>query len=234
MTYELTDEDQLNITFHATTDKTTVVNLTNHTYCKYYSFLHNLWILLNLFLVDSMTGNLSGNARDKIYDNILHLGASHYLPVTETAIPTGEIRSVQGTPFDFSNPTKFKDQMLQINGGGKPGIDHCFVIDGALDSNGDYVYDPHHSKDYLRFAAKVTDPKSGRTVTTHTTQPGIQIYTANFLAEDSKNHPFIVHNAFCLETQHFPDSPNKPNFPTVTLHPNEVYHHQTTYTFSIE
>lgn len=232
VTYELTNADELVITFHATTDKTTVVNLTNHSYCKPPPTDQRIYYTHFLIFIDPIIGNLSGNAKDKIYDHLLHLGASHYLPVSDSAIPTGEIRSVKGEPFDFTTETRLKDQMLQINGGGKPGIDHCFVVDGALDATGAYVYHPDRTQENLRFAAKVTDPKSGRSITTFTTQPGIQIYTANFLPDDSNNHPFTMHNAYCLETQHFPDSPNKPHFPTVTLRAGEVYHHQTVYKFN--
>jgi aldose 1-epimerase len=178
-------------------------------------------------------GNLSGNGKNKIYDNVLHLNCAHYLPVSGEAIPTGEIRSVSGEPFDFTKPTVLKDQMLQISGGGKPGIDHCFVVSGALDSSGHYQYESSHYRDYLRFAGQMTDNQSGRTISVHTTQPGMQVYTANFLPDDACRHPFTVHNAFCFETQHFPDAPNKPNFPSVTLRPGEIYHHHTVYSFGV-
>lgn len=177
-------------------------------------------------------GNLSGNAKNKIYDHVLHLGCSSYLPVSATAIPTGEISPVAGTPFDYSSPKPLAPQMLDANGGGKPGIDHCYVVDNALDQNGNYIYNPQSCDEYLRFAAKVHDPHSGRTLTVHTTQPGIQLYTSNFLSEDPANHPFLLHNAMCLETQHFPDSPNKPNFPSVLLTPENKYLHKAVYSFS--
>jgi aldose 1-epimerase len=156
------------------------------------------------------------------------MGCSHYLPVNEALIPTGELRSVTDSPFDFTSERALRDQMMQISGGGKPGIDHCFVVNNAL-NNGNYQYDFNSP----RFAAKVTDPKTGRYIECHTTQPAIQIYTSNFLPDDESKFPLTVHNGICLETQHFPDSPNQSHFPSVLLTPDQEYLHKTIYSFGV-
>lgn len=197
-------------------DRPTVVNLTNHTY----------W-------------NLSGDLRTKILDHTLQLSCGHYIPVTTpAAIPTGEIAPVRDTPFDFTTAKKLSKGILQIEGGGQQGIDHCFVVTNAFDESGSYRHNPAlqkvDKKAFLRHIATVTDPVSGRCMTVHGTQPGVQVYTANFLSKDPAAHPFVQHNGMCLETNHFPDSPNNPNFPSTLLRPtDEPYFHQTVHTFSV-
>src|SRR5581483_5494652 len=154
------------------------------------------------------------------------LHASRFTPVDATLIPTGEIREVKGTPFDFTTPQVIgarigkDDQQLKL---GK-GYDHNFVLDGG----GSGTLSP---------AARVVDPKSGRVLQVFTTEPGIQFYTGNFLdgtirGKGGKTYP--IRSGFCLETQHFPDSPNKPAFPSVVLKPGQQFKSATVYSFSTE
>ena len=190
--YTLTDDDGLKIEYNAETDKATPVNLTNHSYF-----------------------NLSGNTENSILNETLWIDADKYTPVDSTLIPTGEIKSVKGTPFDFTTPKKIGRNIDSVKGG----YDHNFVLN-RTDSTS------------LQKAAEVSDSLSGRTLEVYTTQPGIQFYTGNFLDGTFKNHggnPITKHSALCLETQHFPDSPNKSNFPNTILQPGEKYHEVTVY-----
>ena len=190
--YTLTDDDGLKIEYNAETDKATPVNLTNHSYF-----------------------NLSGNTENSILGETLWIDADKYTPVDSTLIPTGEIKSVKGTPFDFTTPKKIGRDIDSVKGG----YDHNFVLN-RTDSTS------------LQKAAEVSDSISGRTLEVYTTQPGIQFYTGNFLDGTFKNHggnPITKHSALCLETQHFPDSPNKSNFPNTILQPGEKYHEVTVY-----
>jgi aldose 1-epimerase len=206
VTYELTNGNDLIIKFEATTDKPTIVNLTNHAYF-----------------------NLSGNGKRKVTDGqMLQLSCSQYLAVDETQIPTGELVDVTNTPFDFTQGKAIAEGAAGISGGGRPGIDHCFVVNGALNEEGNYLADGT-----MRHVGTVYDPISGREMTVHTTFPGVQVYTANFLPESVEHHPFIQHNAICLETQHFPDSINHGHFPSVVLREGEVYAQQAVYTFRV-
>ncbi|GAA5221099.1 aldose epimerase family protein [Membranihabitans marinus] len=198
--YRLTDENELEIEYQATTDKPTIVNLTQHSY-------------FNL-----------GVDTDILQHQIM-INADEYLPVDETLIPTGELASVQESPFDFR---AFKeigqdiDEMddIQIARGG--GYDHCYVLNKDKE---------------LSLAAEVREPESGRVMKVWTTEPGVQFYTGNFLngsLEAKWGGNYGKRAGFCLETQHFPNSPNQPNFPQVTLLPNDRYYTKTVYSFSVK
>ncbi|WP_407292511.1 aldose epimerase family protein [Stutzerimonas zhaodongensis] len=203
VTYSLNEENELRIKYRATTDKPTVLNLTNHSYF-----------------------NLAGAGEPSVLDQVATLYASHYTPVTEKLIPTGELAEVKGTPMDFLQPTRFgahiKDDHEQLKfaepqAGG-------FDFNWVLDTNGDLS----------KLAAEVRDPESGRRLLMYTTEPGVQLYTGNFLdgsinGKDGEAYPHW--SAFTLETQHYPDSPNQPNFPSTRLDPGETYTQTTIYKF---
>lgn len=200
VTYTLTNDNELKIHYEATTDKPTVVNLTNHSYF-----------------------NLTGNTRRDILDHTLTLNASKYIPVDDGLIPTGKIEPVKGTPFDFTQPatigSRINDNHQQIKIG--RGYDHCYVFDKAPGSYG--------------HVATLYDSASGRQMDMFTSEPGTQLYSGNFLdgsITGKFNTVYAKRYAVCLETQHFPDSPNQPSFPSVVLKPGEVYKTRTTYQFS--
>jgi aldose 1-epimerase len=197
-TYRITTRDELVLTFRATTDKPTVLNLANHTYF-----------------------NLTGDGTTDIYDHVLRLHARRYTPVDATLIPLGTLDPVVGTPFDFRHPTpigqriRFGDTQLVLG----RGYDHNFVLDGSGP----------------REAAVVHDPASGRVLRIATDQPGVQLYTGNFLDATivgQGGHMYRQGDAFCLETQHFPNSPNQPNFPSTVLRPGQVFRSTTSYALS--
>lgn len=197
VTYTFTEEG-INIAYEATTDKPTVVNLTQHTYF-----------------------NLSGETKEDILDHILTINADHFLPVDEGLIPTGELRPVEGTPFDFTSPKRVGEEINAQNQQLKLGLgyDHCWVLNG----------------EGMKKAATLYHPGSGRYMEVLTEEPGIQFYSGNFLDGSITGKYDVVYEqryGLCLETQHFPDSPNQEDFPSVVLNPGEKYTTQTTYNFS--
>ena len=189
--YTLTNDDELKIEYDAETDKSTPVNLTNHSYF-----------------------NLTGDVSNTILNHTLMIDADNYTPVDSTLIPTGEIKPVKGTPFDFTSPKMIGKDIDLVKGG----YDHNWVLN-KKDSS-------------LQKVSELTDSVSGRTLDVYTTEPGLQFYTGNFLDGKFINRggtPLKQHTALCLETQHFPDSPNKNNFPSTILKPGEKYHSVTMY-----
>ena len=199
--YTLTNNNEIIIDYKATTDKPTICSLTNHAYF-----------------------NLLDGGESSILSHKLKLNCDQFTPSTHDSIPTGELRYVEGTPFDFRKLIELgkfigveNEQLKNASG-----YDHNFIIDGEFGK--------------LRKAAEVYEEQSGRILEVLTTEPGIQLYTGNFIdgSLPGKNDVFIERrNGFCLETQHYPDSPNNPKFPTVQLQPDEVYSSKTVYKFSI-
>jgi aldose 1-epimerase len=198
VTYSLSDDDTLTIDYRATSDQDTIVNLTNHVYF-----------------------NLSG--APTILDHELQLFASHFTPIDETLIPTGEIRPVEGTPMDFRQMTRIGERIEQDDDQLRygRGYDHNWVLD--------------HGGGKLGPAAVLYGPKSGRVVEVATTKPGIQFYSGNFLTGSVRGRggsPIGYRSGLCLETQYFPNAINQPNFPSPILRAGETYHHITTYHFT--
>ncbi len=199
VTYTLTRSNGLRIDYRASTTAPTVLNLTNHSYV-----------------------NLRGEGTGTVYDHLLTLNASHYIPVDATLIPTGELAPVAGTPMDFRTATaigdRIRDPEPQLAHG--RGYDHNWVLD-----RGD---------DVLTLAARLDDPVSGRSLSVLTTEPGIQMYSGNFLdggVAGTSNRAYRQGDGVALETQHFPDSPNQPAFPSTVLRPGETYASTTVFQF---
>lgn len=197
VTYSLTNDNELKMEYEATTDKPTIVNLTNHTY----------W-------------NLTA-AADNVLGHELTLNADFYLPVDKGLIPTGELKNLKGTPMDFTKAAAIGSRIAKVEGG----YDHCYVLNKK----------PGEAKS-LSLAATLYEPKSGRVMQIYTTEPAIQFYTGNFLdgTQQRGGKKFTQHYGFCLETQHFPNSPNKPSFPSVLLKPGETYTHKTVHKFGVK
>ena len=204
VTYTLTDNDEIRIDYHATTDEPTVVNLTNHAY----------W-------------NLAGDGSGTTENHLLTLMASNFTPVDANLIPTGEIAPVAGTPMDFTTPhaigERIRDDFEQLLLG--RGYDHNYVLDRESPDDTSLIV-----------AAVVEEPETGRTLTISTTEPGIQFYSGNFLDATeigAAGKMYRQGDGFALETQHFPDSPNQPNFPDTVLEPDEEFNSTTVYAFSV-
>lgn len=202
--YTFTNDDELVIEYMATTNKKTIINLTSHGFF-------------------SLTG--IGNPTPTIDTLVCEINANYYLPIDETSIPTGEIRFVEGTPFDFRTPKAVGKDIdadhEQIKNGA--GYDHCFVLNKKEEGE-------------LSFAAKIKEPVSGRTMEVYTTEPGVQFYSDNwadgFVGQHGATYP--RRSAVCFEAQHFPDTPNHSYFPSVVLRPGEQYKQKTIYKFGVE
>jgi len=200
--YTLADDNSLVVDYHATTDKATPINVTQHTYF-----------------------NLKGEGQGTILDHKLMLNAKTFTPVDESLIPTGEMPAVAGTPFDFTTAKAIGHDIDQQN--------EQLVFGLGYDHN--WILNKDGKEGELSLAAQVHEPSSGRVMEIYTTEPGIQFYCGNFLdgrLKGKSGKPYVHRGGFCLETQHFPDSPNQPNFPSTILKPGETYESKTVFKFS--
>ena len=201
--YTFNDDNELIIEYMATTNKKTIINLTSH----------------GFFSLQGIA-----NPTPPIDNQILEINADFYIPIDETSIPTGEIRFVEGTPFDFRTPKAVGQDIdaddEQIKNGA--GYDHCYVLNKREEGE-------------MSFAAKLTDPVSGRTMEVYTTEPGMQLYSDNWATGYEGQHgaTFPRRSGICFECQHFPDSPNRPYFPSVILRPGMKYKQKTIYRFGV-
>lgn len=205
VTYTVTSANGLRISYRAVTDQPTIINMTNHSYF-----------------------NLGGEGSGTVYDHELALNAGRYTPVDKTSIPTGEIATVTDTPMDFTSSRRIgervREQVEQLVFG--RGYDHNFVLDRA-----------GAAKEELVRGARLRDPFSGRVMEILTTEPGLQLYTGNLLdgtIYGTSDRAYRQGEAIALETQHFPDSPNQPNFPSTVLLPGEEFNSTTVYAFSVD
>lgn len=202
--YSFTDDNELIIDYKGTTDKTTIVNMTSHGYF-------------------SLTG--IGNPTPTIDDLVCEINADYYIPIDDTSIPLGEVAPVKGTPFDFTEAKPVGKDIdaddIQIKNGA--GYDHCWVLNKKEVGE-------------LSYAAKVCDPNTGRTMEVYTTEPGVQVYTDNWATgyPGQNGATFPRRSGICFEAQHFPDSPNRPYFPSVVLDPEETYTQRTVYKFGVD
>lgn len=200
VTYTWTDDGELRMDYHATTDRATIVNLTNHVYL-----------------------NLVGRTAGDVLAHKLRIDASRFVPVDSTLIPTGELAPVAGTPMDFRESRAIDRHITEV-GDDPRGYDHNYVLDATY---------PHTPADPVEIA-EVVEPFGGRRLRVSTTEPGVQFYSGNFLdgsAVGKGGLRYDRHAGFCLETQHFPDSPNQPAFPSVTLRPGQTYRSSTVFQF---
>lgn len=200
VTYTLTNDNELRADFHATADAPTICNLTHHSYF-----------------------NLAGEG--DILDHVVMMPADHFTPVNDELIPTGEVRPVDGTPFDFREPTPIGARIDSDNE----------QLERGMGYDHNWVYDKEEGE--LTLMARVTEPESGRVMEVLSTKPGMQLYTGNFLdgALTGKDDWVYEHrHGFCMEPHYFPDGPNQPDFPSAVLRPDETYDHTIVYRFSVE